>query len=111
MDTHKSRHRPEIAFLRGRWSHSWESIKAEVAAELEKSRAPALSRTLSNGLGNLGDYGQSEDDQEEVDTSPDLSNLEAVVAATSGDLSDDAVKAARRERVKEWARKRRALKR
>lgn len=99
---------PRFAFLRGRWSHSWESIKVEVNAELEKNRVPASSGTLSNSLGGLEDYGESEDDQE-IDTKPDSSKFEAAVMSTTADLSDEVVKAARRERAKEWARKRRAL--
>ena len=92
---------PRFAFLRGRWSRSWDSIKAQASAEAEKARAPALGVMAPSGLGGLADYGGSEDEDEEADTT--------LLEVRRGGSSDEAVKAARRERAKEWARKRRDL--
>ena len=93
---------PRFAFLRGRWSRSWDSIKAQARAEVEKARAPTLGVTAPGGLGGLADYGGSEDEDEETDTT--------LLKVTRAGLSDEAVKAARRERAKEWTRKRHGLK-
>jgi hypothetical protein len=59
------------------------------------------------GLGGLADYGDSEGDQDEVDEKPSLGVSEGPEG--SRDLSEEAIKAARRQRAKEWTRKRRTL--
>ncbi|KAJ7021436.1 hypothetical protein C8F04DRAFT_1140819 [Mycena alexandri] len=77
-----------FAFLRGRWKEAWSAMKRKEALKgklKEDKKAEA-------GLGNLADYGDS--DEEEEDEQP---NPEAVLAA-------------RQARAKAWAESRRAAK-
>ncbi|CAL1702587.1 unnamed protein product [Somion occarium] len=101
-----------FAFLRGRWSRSWNATKAKVRLALNKD----IVQPMSGALGGLSGYGGSDEDSgDEAETSAAIP--EAVVAvdgqmdAPNDDQADDAaVKEARRAKAKEWSLKRRALK-
>ncbi|EJF62065.1 hypothetical protein DICSQDRAFT_180388 [Dichomitus squalens LYAD-421 SS1] len=112
---------PRFAFLRGRWSRAWQLAKGKVRLEQEeeKKRRAAQAKT-QNLIGGLAGYGDSdegseaaeEEYQEDVGAVPLESRGTAEVAGSSEVPSeaDDAVKAARRARAREWAEKRRAAK-
>ncbi|KAJ6632519.1 hypothetical protein B0H10DRAFT_1771660, partial [Mycena sp. CBHHK59/15] len=88
-----------FAFLRGRWKKAWNSMKREARVEVEKKEA---AKTSAGGLGNLADYGDS-DDESQGDPPPDL-------PSEAGEDILGAVIAARQARAKAWAATRRALK-
>lgn len=112
---------PRFAFLRGRWSRAWRLTKSKLRLELEATKMKEKGATPSGGvgIGGLAGYGDSDDDAsaEEGDDGDDkLANELAEEAKknpaedTEANASDDALKAARRERAREWAEKRRAAK-
>ena len=94
-----------FSFLRGRWKCAWIRLKEEEMAKLERSK-PKPTTALSN----LMAYGT---DSDEGDADED--NVTSVVSSVtiqhpgSGDVGEE-VKATRRLRAKEWAKKRRAEK-
>jgi hypothetical protein len=99
-----------FSFLCGRWKNYWNLSKAKSRLEKEKEVEK------SAGLGVLAGYGSDDDDSDQE------ANLDAVPDATLAEQKpqapesvpdtggDDAVKEARRKRLKEWAEKRRAAK-
>ncbi|EJF62049.1 hypothetical protein DICSQDRAFT_161308 [Dichomitus squalens LYAD-421 SS1] len=112
---------PRFAFLRGRWSCAWQLARGKVRLEQEeeKNRRAAQAKT-QNLIGGLAGYGDSdegseaaeEEYQEDVREAP-LEGRGTAEVAGSSELShevDNAVKAARRARAREWAEKRRAAK-
>ena len=112
---------PRFAFLRGRWSRAWRLAKTKVRLELEeeKNRAREKKTDVVPGsrpaIGALAGYGDSdEDENEEETTRDDAQSVHATADEKKGEVSsdavDDAIKAARRARAREWAEKRRALK-
>jgi len=99
-----------FSFLRGRWKNAWNLSKAKARLEKEKEvDKPA-------GLGALAGYSSSDDDndsgQEANNPVPEATLAEQNPQAPEPvpDTGDDAVKEARRKRLKEWAEKRRAAK-
>ncbi|EIW52684.1 uncharacterized protein TRAVEDRAFT_135080, partial [Trametes versicolor FP-101664 SS1] len=114
---------PRFAFLRGRWSRAWRLTKSKLRLELEAKKTKDKGAALSGGagIGGLSGYGDSDDDDdgsaEEGDGGDDkLANEPAeegkkdIAEDMEANASDDALKAARRERAREWAEKRRAAK-
>ncbi|KAK7033916.1 hypothetical protein VNI00_012540 [Paramarasmius palmivorus] len=108
-----------FAFLRGRWSRSWQVIKAKLRMELEKEEEER-KRKSAPGLGSLGDYGDSSDEEDGAGAVGEIEN-EARATSEVGENeyergeekqsqeSIEAEKEARRARAKEWMAKRRAL--
>ncbi|KAI0325765.1 hypothetical protein GY45DRAFT_1329876 [Cubamyces sp. BRFM 1775] len=112
---------PRFAFLRGRWSRAWRLAKTKVRVELEEERSRELKKKTEvasggrPGIGALAGYGDSDEDEDQDEpTREDAQDVQATTDETKGapssDVSDDAVKAARRARAREWAEKRRAMK-
>ncbi len=113
---------PRFAFLRGRWSRTWRLTKSKLRLELEARKMEEKEAALSGGagIGGLAGYGDSDDDEssaEEGDDGGDEPAKESVeevkeepAVDTEAKVSEDAPKAARRERAREWAEKRRAAK-
>ena len=123
---------PRFAFLRGRWAHAWRLAKGKRRVELEREAEQARKEVEGRGakpgggIGGLAGYGDSDSDedsgaeeekeQEDADASEVAGAEKQTPAAndeehTSKSIHDDeAAKAARRARAKEWAEKRRALK-
>ena len=96
-----------FSFLRGRWKYAWIRLKEEEMAKLERSKPKPVT-----ALSNLIAYGT---DSDEEDAGED--NVAALVSSVAtqrpGLEADDVgeeVKATRRLRAKEWAKKRRAEK-
>ncbi|KAI5891549.1 uncharacterized protein SCHCODRAFT_02504386 [Schizophyllum commune H4-8] len=89
----------KFAFLRGRWSRAWAATNVRARqekAEAEKPNTPAL--------GGLGDYGDSDD---ESGDEPAPAEQPPPAQPTEVEASSEAVKAARRAKLTEWAEKRR----
>ncbi|KAF8147736.1 hypothetical protein K438DRAFT_1625891, partial [Mycena galopus ATCC 62051] len=84
-----------FAFLRGRWKTAWTAMKrkAQQDQEAKQSAPPA-------GLGNLADYGDSDEDKDEPGTAAD----------PEVEPTPQAALAARQARAKAWAESRRASK-
>ncbi|KAI0370699.1 hypothetical protein BV20DRAFT_966203 [Pilatotrama ljubarskyi] len=113
---------PRFAFLRGRWSRSWRLTKGKLRLELEKTRAAKEKEAAGSGgagIGGLVGYGDSDEEDEEGsghegenDAKPPAEQVTAqpVEGGTGSIAPDDALKAARRVRAREWAEKRRAAK-
>ncbi|KLO11964.1 hypothetical protein SCHPADRAFT_905547 [Schizopora paradoxa] len=93
-----------FAFLRGRWKHNWQRLKAleKAAAEREKE----LSSKPPLGL-DLGDYGDSDDEDSVVNSGSETKPTaeEKVPSPPVMDPEAD-IKAARRLRAKEWSLRR-----
>ena len=96
-----------FAFLRGRWSRAWKTMKGRV--RLEKDQENVTTQKGLGGMGGLSGYGESDDEsthdvQEEGTVSVPLQIIEPEPKAMD---PDDAIKEARRARAKEWAERRR----
>ncbi|TBU24616.1 hypothetical protein BD311DRAFT_701803 [Dichomitus squalens] len=112
---------PRFAFLRGRWSRAWQLAKGKVRLEQEEEKKRRAEQTKTQSLiCGLAGYGDSdegceaadEEHQEGIREVP-LENSGTAEAAGPAEVpseADDAVKAARRARAREWAEKRRAAK-
>ena len=115
---------PRFAFLRGRWSRAWRLTKGKLRLELEadkKRKEEEVQRSSGASLGGLAGYGSSDDEdegsaadvREDVSVKP-ISPSEKPPPTPEGlakqQPDDDALKAARRARAREWAEKRRAAK-
>lgn len=122
-----------FAFLRGRWGRAWRLAKGHARLDLERERLEkerSSQQPQKAVLGGLAGYGDSDSDNgsgsEKEDESPpdtqdvseaihdqeaDKAGVEPVEAeppiSASPAPSEDALKAARRARAKEWAAKRR----
>lgn len=113
---------PRFAFLRGRWSRAWRLTKSKLRLELEAKKMKDKGAALSGGvgIGGLAGYGDSDDDDgsadeghggdDKVANEPVEEAKKELAEDTEANASDDALKAARRERAREWAEKRRAAK-
>jgi hypothetical protein len=96
-----------FSFLRGRWKCAWIRLKEEERAKLERSKPEPVT-----ALFNLIAYGTDSDEE-----NSDEDNVAALVSSVAtqhlgseaGDVGEE-VKATRRLRAKEWAKKRRAEK-
>ena len=115
-----------FAFLRGRWSRAWKLAKGHARLDSQREQAEKSSQQRQKTvLGGLTGYGDSDSDsdpghedspsnvQEDNAVIPGeadhIENTEATSAgAGSGTPVEDAAKAARRARAREWAAKRRA---
>ena len=114
-----------FAFLRGRWSRAWKLAKGHARLDSQREQAEKSSqqppKTVLGGLTGYGDS-DSESDSERENYPLNAQEEDAVmpgeadptkdpgVAASvdPGTLTEDAAKAARRARAREWAAKRRA---
>lgn len=96
-----------FAFLRGRWKHRWQRMKALAKAESEVVNA--ADNAPSVGL-NLADYGDSEEEQSDEDSGDADLRPRAEMKAPSPPAIDpeEEAKAARRARAKEWSARRQA---
>ncbi|THH32733.1 hypothetical protein EUX98_g1443 [Antrodiella citrinella] len=102
---------PRFAFLKGRWSRAWRTTKARVRAD--KLQAEEV-KPAAVGLGGLSGYGESDEDgsNDENGEQPSdsvVQNTSVVFDAEAKD-GEDAAKAARRARAKEWTEQRRTNK-
>ena len=94
-----------FSFLRGRWKCAWLRLKEEEIAKLERSKPKSVA-----ALSNLIAYGTESDEE-----GPDGDNIAGLVSSVAtpcpgpeaGDIGEE-VKAMRRLRAKEWAKRRRA---
>ncbi|KAI0643287.1 hypothetical protein C8Q79DRAFT_928466 [Trametes meyenii] len=126
---------PRFAFLRGRWSRTWRLTKGKIRLEqeAEKRRAAKDVGKVAVALGGLAGYGDSDEDEDENEDDgdnadpPDVAEAKETVDSTANATDghpdgegqregvdpsevEDALKAARRARAREWAEKRRAAK-
>lgn len=96
-----------FSFLRGRWKCTWIRLKQEEMAKVECSQpkpATALSNLIAYGTDS------DEEDADEHNVVDLVSSAETRPQASGAPDVGEAVKAARRLRAKEWAKKRRAEK-
>ncbi|CAE6466093.1 unnamed protein product [Rhizoctonia solani] len=95
---------PRFAFLRGRWKRAWVQMRQEQAR-------PTNSETTRSMIGGLtayasdSDSGQKSGDEGEIDQNVHVVRETPPVPAEHDEL--EKLKAERRARAKEWARKRR----
>jgi hypothetical protein len=82
-----------FAFLRGRWSNFWKTTKNRLRLEQNQEKEIV-------GLHSLAGYGSDDSDSKE--------QIDTTVTATTE--SEEAIKEARRARLKDWTDKRRATK-
>ena len=113
---------PRFAFLRGRWARAWRLTKGKLRLEQEAEKrkaAEAVERAGSNGglaMGGLAGYGDSDDDEQGGEGDEQVAEAAEGAKGQAGSpppepaQDDDALKAARRARAKEWAERRRAEK-
>ncbi|KAF8151765.1 hypothetical protein B0H34DRAFT_728932 [Crassisporium funariophilum] len=112
-----------FAFLRGRWSRTWNVMKAK--ARMEKSQKDAKETQKPAGLGVLTGYGSDESGAESdtgieqggerqgvVQEAPATMEVKQVPTSPSTTMAsesnlEEAAKEARRKRAREWAEKRR----
>jgi hypothetical protein len=96
-----------FSFLRGRWKCAWIRVKEEEMAKLERLKPkPTVS------LSNLIAYG-TDSEEEGADGSNQsglASTMETRPQRAERGVPEEDVKAARRLRAKEWAKKRKAEK-
>lgn len=117
---------PRFAFLRGRWARAWRLLKTKIRLDAAAEKQRISEDKGSAGMGGLAGYGDSDEDSED-DVHEDVDDKEdsALVIGDAlvqdapapsqdtdvpADSSDDALKAARRARAREWAEKRRVAK-
>ncbi|KDQ52528.1 hypothetical protein JAAARDRAFT_702311 [Jaapia argillacea MUCL 33604] len=114
-----------FGFLRGRWGNAWKLVQAVV--RLERSGGAVKVKEEAGGLG-LGGYGSGDSDdgeeeqvqeqEQQAATDEDQCNANekiprgepSVQDKTEKEKDDEALKAARRAKAREWAEKRRATK-
>ncbi|KAI0700831.1 hypothetical protein C8T65DRAFT_657291 [Cerioporus squamosus] len=117
---------PRFAFLRGRWSRAWRLTKGKLRLELEaekKRKEEEATKSSAASLGGLAGYGSSDEDDEGGDSAADVREdvpakspppvqdpIPSAEPPAEPTMDDDALKAARRARAREWAEKRRAAK-
>ncbi|KDR72912.1 hypothetical protein GALMADRAFT_281148 [Galerina marginata CBS 339.88] len=104
-----------FAFLRGRWSRAWKLAKAKARLEKEKEKAEKeTAQKSSTGLGILEGYGSDSEagDGDGDGQTKDGLDIADVEPSTGSDqqVGEELAKEARRQRLKEWAEKRRATK-
>lgn len=100
-----------FAFLKGRWSRSWRSLKARARADQAKEEEKANSGI--GALGGLAGYGDSDEESSNPSVGEGEAEGQSVSTVSLADDSadgQDVVKAARRARAKQWAESRRATK-
>lgn len=56
---------PAFAFMKGRWSRAWKTVKATTRLQLAEEE---MQRNASAGLGGLADYGDSDSESLSSDT-------------------------------------------
>ncbi|KAG6839966.1 hypothetical protein C0991_010006 [Blastosporella zonata] len=98
-----------FAFLRGRWSNTWQIMKGKARMALAKEKEKEKEST--GGLSGLAGYGDSDadsDDEGEVNDEDKVEPRPAVPEVALVPATDtDAAMERRRARAKEWAEKRR----
>ncbi|CDO74312.1 hypothetical protein BN946_scf184800.g1 [Trametes cinnabarina] len=114
---------PRFAFLRGRWSRTWRLTKTKARLELDAKNPASKEKGPSSpaaagpaGIVSLAGYGDSDEEEEDDGTGevsqPNVTDQAQhdikVADGTASAASEDALKAARRARAREWAEKRRA---
>ncbi|KAJ3869272.1 hypothetical protein EV359DRAFT_30385 [Lentinula novae-zelandiae] len=101
-----------FAFLRGRWSRAWRTVKAHARADhkLEEEQK-AASKANSLGMGLIADYADSDESGEETQTEvkDQVEKAEAEVAYTELNQGEgiEAAQELRRARAREWMANRR----
>lgn len=101
-----------FAFLRGRWSRAWRTVKAHARADnkLEEEQK-AASKANSLGMGLIADYADSDESGEETQTEvkDQVEKAEAEVAYTELNQGEgiEAAQELRRARAREWMSNRR----
>ncbi|EGN97641.1 hypothetical protein SERLA73DRAFT_161591 [Serpula lacrymans var. lacrymans S7.3] len=95
-----------FAFLRGRWSRAWRTLKGKVRVEIEEKKEQEKNTSGNVSLGGLAAYGDS-DDESEGHSDAAGSNLEP--SQEPEPPSDETLKEARRARAREWSARRRTV--
>ncbi|EPQ53087.1 hypothetical protein GLOTRDRAFT_140022 [Gloeophyllum trabeum ATCC 11539] len=112
-----------FAFLRGRWSRAWRTVKAGVRQEQARAKEKESEKPALGGLAGYGDSDEDEgsekggdDDRGGGSSKREIGEAQADAAGAiaeeqAGDTDkEEAMKAARRAKAKEWAAKRKAAK-
>ncbi|KAJ4485652.1 hypothetical protein J3R30DRAFT_3441007 [Lentinula aciculospora] len=106
-----------FAFLRGRWSRAWKTVKAHARADILKQEQKAASKAKSFGTGLVANYADSDDEsveddkaQTEVKEKEKGEGLVVVSAGESNKTEDvEAAQELRRARAREWMASRRTI--
>ncbi|KAJ3486079.1 hypothetical protein NLI96_g4487 [Meripilus lineatus] len=97
-----------FAFLRGRWSRTWRTMKTRLLKEKEQEQTKQEGG--NSGLGGLTGYGESDDESSQADPEDEPPEHPQKDAEPTLDhvVADETAKEARRERARRWAEERRA---
>ncbi|KAJ3851302.1 hypothetical protein EV368DRAFT_74671 [Lentinula lateritia] len=103
-----------FAFLRGRWSRAWRTVKAHARSDHKTEQEQrAASKTSSLGMGLVADYADSDESGEERQTEfkdqVQVEKAEAEVVSTELNQGEgiEAAQELRRARAREWMANRR----
>ncbi|KAF5392472.1 hypothetical protein D9757_002266 [Collybiopsis confluens] len=94
-----------FAFLRGRWSRAWKTMKARARVEKLEEDKNALPSATSLGLGLVADYGPSDQSDEDVVGDTKVERNETA-SETPAEL--EAAQELRRARARRWMISRRS---
>ncbi|KAJ3773679.1 hypothetical protein FB446DRAFT_731834 [Lentinula raphanica] len=108
---------PRFAFLRGRWSRAWKTVKARVRADEAEQKQKAALNSVRTGL--VEDYADSDESGEDDGAQAEVKEerpSEAVASGSSTSASAgpsekfnvEEAQALRRARAKEWMANRKA---
>jgi len=90
-----------FAFLKGRWSHAWLILKANIRAEREAKE----EQQRKNSLGMLANYDSESDEDEGNEIGENGAEEDGMKA---NNAVDETKKELRRQKAKEWTERRRA---
>ncbi|KEP48534.1 hypothetical protein V565_122230 [Rhizoctonia solani 123E] len=93
---------PRFAFLRGRWKRAWARVRQE-----QEQETPPNTETKKSVMGGLSTYA-SDSDSDQKSRGDEESDPHVVQEVSPEHDEMEKVKAERRARAKEWARKRKA---
>jgi hypothetical protein len=101
-----------FAFLRGRWSRAWKTVKGRIRLGIEAEKAENMEeKGKQAALGGLSGYGDSDESEgeEEAEEKAGIAIMAEKMGIEDAEkklLSEEALKEARRARAKEWMEKR-----
>lgn len=99
---------PRFAFLRGRWSRSWQIVKARARADKLEEEQKIAVQTKAPTRGLVADYDDS--DQSENGESGDPESEETKKETmSSSNVEVEAAQELRRARAKEWIASRKSI--
>ncbi|KAF9075005.1 hypothetical protein BDP27DRAFT_1316329 [Rhodocollybia butyracea] len=99
---------PRFAFLRGRWSRSWQVVKARARADKLEEEQKIAVQTKAPTRGLVADYGDSDQSENGESGDPESEKTEKETMSSSN-AEVEAAQELRRARAKEWMASRKAI--